>query len=501
MQRVLLQEGQPAWLALLLLLSASLWSSLLLAHGAGPRWAARLDDQQVLPAGVTVQIRHSLAPQVLLSNESAQTLEVLDPRGRAFLRIGPAGVHADMHASAWYNTYSVAGLATPAAAQDPNAPARWRQVSADPAWGWFDPRLSLDNRPDRGLRPASQSPRWSIPLRYAEDAEHTLHGDFVSTQAQGRWQSRLVRSGRIADDLSLALISGPVDAFMVRNAGPHPITVLGLESEPFLQVGPEGVYANAASPTWRAWGRNRFPYSTPSSAETPSWTKISSSQTYTWLDPRTRPASSESVPGSTDAAPHTWSIPVRIGERHEDLRGQSHWQPMSRVDSPQTSMTMTSAPAHAHRPVAAAKPWPRVQVQVHPDAMSGWNVHVRTDNFRFSPEAAGQARQDGQGHAHLYVDGQKVARLYGPWFHLPHLTPGSHYLHVTLNADDHSVWTADGQLIGHRIRIEVPEEPTGMRGMPGMSRQDAAHSPGSPPMTHMVTAMPPTQPSKPMAAE
>jgi hypothetical protein len=155
-------------------------------------------------------------------------------------------------------------------------------------------------------------------------------------------------------------------------------------------------------------------------------------------------------------------------------------------------MAMEQGAAHAHRPAPAPKPWPRVQLQVEPDSMSGWNVHVRTDNFRFSPETAGAQRQPGQGHAHLYVDGKKVARLYGPWFHLPHLTPGSHYLHVTLNADDHSVWTADGRLIGHRIRVEVPPAQTQMQGMP-MSDGPTAHS--AMPMTDMSSAPPPVKPA------
>ena len=36
----------------------------------------------------------------------------------------------------------------------------------------------------------------------------------------------------------------------------------------------------------------------------------------------------------------------------------------------------------------------------------------------FAPENVNQADVDGQGHAHIYVDGEKVSRVYGERFHL-----------------------------------------------------------------------------------
>lgn len=479
-------QGQPHRLALLLWLVLGLWPAALMAHGAGPRWQALLDASLELPADVEVQIRHSLAPQVLLSNQSEQALEVLDPRGRAFLRIGPEGVHADMNAAAWYNTYSVAGLATPQAAQDPQAAPRWRQVSTETAWGWFDPRLSPD--PDAGNDSGADytPPPWEIPTRRAEGSPFRLSGHFQQTQAQGQWQSQLTRSGRLSPQISIGLIPGPVDAFMLRNQSQQPVTVIGVDAEPFVRVGPEGVFANATSKTWRAWGRSRFEQSDLEATQ-PQWIKISNSQTYTWLDPRSRPATSEPSDASAAQALHHWSIPLRVAGELTQLPGQSQWQSAQPVTMTMASMDMRSSQgkAHAHQPIAAPKPWPRVQLKVESDSMSGWNVHVRTDNFRFSPETAGKQSQPGQGHAHLYVDGEKVARLYGPWFHLPYLSPGTHYIHATLNADDHSVWMADGRLIGHRIRVEVPQQAGAMSGNPATMMPHAAGA--KQPSTHTMT--------------
>ena len=80
---------------------------------------------------------------------------------------------------------------------------------------------------------------------------------------------------------------------------------------------------------------------------------------------------------------------------------------------------------------------PAVQINVERDPMAGWNVQLTTENFRFSPEAVNTAPVPGEGHAHIYVDGYKFARVYGSWYHLKNLTSGEHTITVTLNANNH----------------------------------------------------------------
>lgn len=84
---------------------------------------------------------------------------------------------------------------------------------------------------------------------------------------------------------------------------------------------------------------------------------------------------------------------------------------------------------------------PTIRLAVTDDSASGWNVHVVTEGFRFTPENTGGEARGGEGHAHLYVDGKKIARLYGPWYHLsPSAVPeGEHTLTVSVNADRKSV--------------------------------------------------------------
>lgn len=92
---------------------------------------------------------------------------------------------------------------------------------------------------------------------------------------------------------------------------------------------------------------------------------------------------------------------------------------------------------------------PEVQLAARPDSEDGWNLQLTVKNFRFTPDSTGGAALPGAGHAHLELDGQKLARLYGPWFHLPaaQVPEGAHTLTVRLYADDHTAWAVTGKPI------------------------------------------------------
>ncbi|MDE0532853.1 MAG: hypothetical protein OXI01_15605 [Albidovulum sp.] len=80
---------------------------------------------------------------------------------------------------------------------------------------------------------------------------------------------------------------------------------------------------------------------------------------------------------------------------------------------------------------------PKLEISVSADPASGWNLHIRTENFRFAPENASMAHVQGDGHAHVYVNGAKFARHYGAWLHISELPRGTNVIKVTLNANDH----------------------------------------------------------------
>ena len=99
---------------------------------------------------------------------------------------------------------------------------------------------------------------------------------------------------------------------------------------------------------------------------------------------------------------------------------------------------------------------PKLALEVHRDAASGWNIHLVTAHFHFAPEQVNREHIDGEGHAHLYVDDEKVARVYSAWLHLGDLTPGEHTLRATLNASTHEESSVDGELIAASQRIVQP---------------------------------------------
>jgi len=86
-------------------------------------------------------------------------------------------------------------------------------------------------------------------------------------------------------------------------------------------------------------------------------------------------------------------------------------------------------------------------VAVLKDPMSGWNIYVQVDNFRFAPERASQPHRPGEGHAHLYLNGKKVARMYSNWYHIPELIRDQNEIKITLNSNDHRTFTIGSQVI------------------------------------------------------
>lgn len=98
---------------------------------------------------------------------------------------------------------------------------------------------------------------------------------------------------------------------------------------------------------------------------------------------------------------------------------------------------------------------PDVQIMVSPDPMAGYNLHVMVENFAFSPQSASLPHQPGQGHAHVYANGVKLARIYGPWMHLDGLPKGEVEIKVTLNSNDHHPLEVDGAPVTARAVVEV----------------------------------------------
>ncbi|MFK7834698.1 MAG: hypothetical protein AB8B60_00630 [Sulfitobacter sp.] len=98
---------------------------------------------------------------------------------------------------------------------------------------------------------------------------------------------------------------------------------------------------------------------------------------------------------------------------------------------------------------------PQVSIMVMPDPMAGYNLHVRTQNFAFSPQNASLENVTGEGHAHVYINGEKLGRLYGEWMHLDGLPKGDVVIEVTLNTNDHRPLAVNGTPVSALKSIKV----------------------------------------------
>ena len=85
----------------------------------------------------------------------------------------------------------------------------------------------------------------------------------------------------------------------------------------------------------------------------------------------------------------------------------------------------------------------------------GVNLYLLTHGWTWSPENVNNSHVPGEGHAHIYVDGEKVGRTYGPYHYLSGLEPGERHIRVTLNSNDHSGLTYEGRPVEASTMVTV----------------------------------------------
>lgn len=112
--------------------------------------------------------------------------------------------------------------------------------------------------------------------------------------------------------------------------------------------------------------------------------------------------------------------------------------------------------SHGAMEVSSDLPIPEVELIVTEDAVRGWNVHTKLTNFSYAPEDVNETSLQNEGHAHLYVNGEKLTRLYSSWYYISDLPAGDNEIMVTLNANGHEDLTIDGEVISDAVTIEAP---------------------------------------------
>ena len=102
---------------------------------------------------------------------------------------------------------------------------------------------------------------------------------------------------------------------------------------------------------------------------------------------------------------------------------------------------------------------PTALLELKKDPTGGFNVQVKTTNFTWRPEMASMKHVPGEGHAHVFLDGRKIMRIYNEWFHLNTFQfatrSGEQLLSVEFVGNDHAPYTIQGSPVGDTQIVDV----------------------------------------------
>jgi hypothetical protein len=114
------------------------------------------------------------------------------------------------------------------------------------------------------------------------------------------------------------------------------VLVPGYSGEPYLRIGPDGVWRNSRSPATYInldrYGRTSLPAAADVAAE-PAWEQVSTQPHYVWHDHRTHWMSENLLPPEVAADPdrsHTvfrWTVPLSHGDTAVAVAGELTWSP------------------------------------------------------------------------------------------------------------------------------------------------------------------------------
>jgi hypothetical protein len=103
---------------------------------------------------------------------------------------------------------------------------------------------------------------------------------------------------------------------------------------------------------------------------------------------------------------------------------------------------------------------PKATLEIEKDPTGGFNVQVVTTNFIWRPELASMKHVPGEGHAHVFLDGRKIMRIYSQWFHLNtyqfSTRAGEQLLSIEFVGNDHAPYTIQGLPVGTEQIVDVP---------------------------------------------
>ncbi|WP_102026256.1 hypothetical protein [Salirhabdus sp. Marseille-P4669] len=99
---------------------------------------------------------------------------------------------------------------------------------------------------------------------------------------------------------------------------------------------------------------------------------------------------------------------------------------------------------------------PFITGEVKQDFSGEWFLYIQPSHFTFAPNKVGLENVNyHEGHAHLYIDGVKINRIYDQYYNIGRLDEGHHEIKVTLNGNNHGVFVYNGEPISYTETIIV----------------------------------------------
>ena len=318
------------------------------AHGESSAAIRSVIDRVEPPApAVEVEVLRGRAAALAATNRGRDDLVVIGDEGEPFLRIGPRGTFANVNSRSWYRSGNPDGVSLPPTGARVGAAPRWKRVSREATWTWFDHRLhpatlTVPAEAAKGRRTVRLD-SWKVPMRLAgrplEVAGHVEYRPLT-----GAVLPELTSPAMLGAGAFVTILRGRVPGLYVQSTGAEPISVAGREGEPFARIGPRGTQVNLRSPTYvdDQLARGERVQLAADADAPPRWRRVNENASFGWLDSRARYAPEqppdEVVRRDRPAVLGTWRVPVRVGGRRLEITGRSRWVP-----TPTTGATRPAA--------------------------------------------------------------------------------------------------------------------------------------------------------------
>ena len=192
-----------------------------------------------------------MAELVVLTNTTSRTYEVLGAGGRPFLRVGPRGAQGDYRSPDWYLNNDPSGAARPPAGVTASSTPRWRTVSRQPSWSWFDRRVQAAPFDARkiGSRDALALGNFTVPLR-SGSATSVVYGHSEWRRTLGAIVAALDGEPPAWTGVRLTVLPGEAPGLFLEGPAPGRSPCAATKVSRSRASTPHGVTVNRRSPTY-----------------------------------------------------------------------------------------------------------------------------------------------------------------------------------------------------------------------------------------------------------